>query len=112
LLDEVRHLLKVQRAWGDERDQLALAAVVLDERLAVRPDRRGCDGKHVVRLQRRVRDPADMPQLQEDQAAGPVDGAGDQAPALDLLLAVDARRPGVALPLHRHLRGFADDQRR
>jgi hypothetical protein len=28
---------------------------------------------------------------------------GDQAPALDLLATVDARGPGVPLPLHRHL---------
>src|SRR5262249_23601208 len=35
---------------------------------------------------------------------------GDQAPALDLFAAVNARGPGVALSLHRHLGGLADDE--
>jgi hypothetical protein len=49
-------------------------------------------------LQARMGDAPGVSQLVEDQPAGPAHHIGDQTPALDLLAAVDARRPGVALP--------------
>jgi len=55
---------------------------------------------------------SDVPELQEDQAAGLVHRVGDEAPALDLLAAVNAGRPGVALSLLRHLGRLRHDQSR
>src|ERR1700730_14725311 len=101
LLDNVGHLLDRQGPRRDERNQFALDVFILDERLATRLDGRGRDRKHAVGLQRRMRDASDVPELQEDQAAGLVHRVGDEAPALDLFAAVNARRPGVALSLLR-----------
>ena len=110
LAHDVGQLLDLQRARRFERHQHPLAELVLDEGLALRPDRRRRDRRHAVGLQRGVRNAADMPQLQEDPAAGLVHGVGHQAPAVDLLPAVDAGRPGVALALHRDLCRLRDDQ--
>ena len=55
----------------------------------------------------RVRDTADMPQLQEDLAAGLVHGVGDELPAFDLLLRPDARRVGITHALRRDRSRFA-----
>ena len=45
----------------------------------------------------RVGDASHMPELGEDKPTLGVDRIGDQAPACDLLGAVDARCPGIAL---------------
>src|SRR4029434_4697342 len=58
------------------------------------------------------RNAPDVPELAEDVAALLVDGVGDQAPAIDLFLAVNARGPGVPLALLGYLRGFGIDERR
>ena len=110
LPDEVGHFLDLERPRRDEWDQFPLALFVLDECLAGGLDGRGRDREQAVRLQGRVRDASDVPELQEDQSAGLMHRIGDQSPALDLFAAVNARRPGIALSLHRHLGGFADDE--
>ena len=56
-------------------------------------------------------DAADVPELQEDQTAGLVHGVGDPSPTFDLFVAVNTRRPGVALSLHRDLGCLANDER-
>ena len=52
-----------------------------------------------------------MPKLQEDPAALVVHRVGHQPPAFNLFAAVNARRPGITLPLHGNLRRLADDER-
>src|ERR1700730_3781971 len=51
LPDDVGHLLDLQGSRRYERNQFPLAILILDERLAARPDSRGCDREHAVRLQ-------------------------------------------------------------
>src|ERR1700735_1698783 len=65
LADEVRHLLDLQRPGPPEWCELALAPLVLDERIAGRRNGRRRHRQHVVRLKRRMRDASDMPELQE-----------------------------------------------
>ena len=64
----------------------------------------------VIRLQRGVRNPADMPELDVDVAAALMNAIGDLAPARDLLLGVDAGRVLIALALLRDLTRFGDQQ--
>ncbi len=79
----------------------------VDEHLhAFRQQRRRHRGG-AARLQRHVRDPADMPQLGVDATAGSVHGIGHPAPALHLIRAMDARGPGIALALRADLGAFA-----
>ena len=63
-----------------------------------------------VGLQRRMRYPPDMPELQKDPAARAMHGIGHALPAGDLVGAVDAGRTRIADALRRHLRRLADDQ--
>ena len=51
-----------------------------------------------------------MPKLEEDFAAGRMDGGSDFSPAFDLSRAINSRGPHIALALLRNLRGFGDDQ--
>ena len=51
-----------------------------------------------------------MPELGEDKPTLGVDRIGDLAPACDLLGAVDARCPGIALAQRGYLGAFADDK--
>src|ERR1700744_3376016 len=66
LLDKVRHLLDLQYARPHERHQLTFPFLILDERIASRRNGRRCDRKHLVWLQRRMRNTSDMPKLQKD----------------------------------------------
>ena len=86
-------------------------ALILNEGLTLRHNGGGRDRKHIVGLQGRVRNAPDVPKLIEDQSVSLMHRLGDPMPRLYLLTAVDARRPGVALALHRNLRCFAHDQR-
>ena len=56
--------------------------------------------------------PAAVHDLQDDPSAFLMNRLDDAAPTFDLRLAVDARRPVVALPRRRRLRAFRDDQAR
>jgi hypothetical protein len=51
-----------------------------------------------------------MPKLDEDRAAGVMDGIGNAPPARNLRFSINARRVDIALALLRDLRRFADDQ--
>jgi hypothetical protein len=53
-----------------------------------------------------------MPQLRENHAAFGVHCVGHVAPAVDLLVAVDAGRPRVTLPARLDLRALADHESR
>jgi len=68
------------------------------------------DGIDAARLQQRVGDAPHVPELQDDATALVVHRPGDLLPALDLLGAVDAGSPGVALAFGADLGGLADDQ--
>jgi hypothetical protein len=57
-----------------------------------------------------MRHAPDMPKLDEDRAAGVMDGVGDAPPARDLRVGINAGRMDIALTLLRDLRRFADDQ--
>ena len=109
LSDEVGHLLDLQGPRRHERSQFPLAFFVLDQRLPLGWMAEGATGSIPSGCSEGARC-ADMPELQEDQAAGLVYRVGDQPPALDLLAAVNARRPGVALSLHRDLGCLANDE--
>ena len=69
-------------------------------------------GRRTTGLQIDVRDAAHVPQLGKHAATGSVHGGSYLLPAFNLLRAVNARRPGVALALGANLRAFADDQSR
>ena len=104
LRDDLRDLRCLQSA----RRHVWLHAV---ERpgLAGRRNRRWRHRQRAAGLQRRMRDAPYMPELQENPAAGRVHGVGDELPAGDLFVAINARRVRVAETLRRHLRGFGDD---
>ena len=102
---------------GDDAGQLvglerARLLVVLHavgrEDLALRGDRRGGDGPRAGDA--RVADAAGVHELGDDLPAAGVDGVGDQAPAGDLLVGVQARGVRVALADRRGLRALGDDQ--
>lgn len=114
--DDLPDFLHCQCARRRVLDHLAAAglrsaALGIDEDLhAFGHQRRGGHRGGVARLQRGVRDPADVPELGEDAPAGGVHRVGDLAPAGDLLGAVDARCPGVALALPADLGAFGNNQ--
>src|SRR5665213_1185976 len=58
-----------------------------------------------------MRDAADMPELEEDFAAGLMHGRSDFSPAFDLSRVINSRRPRIALALLRNLGSFSDDER-
>jgi hypothetical protein len=101
---QIGHLFEIQRAGPHEGHELAFAAFVFDESFALGRDSGRRDGKHVVRLQGRVGDAPDMLQLIEDQPFGLMHRFGDAPPRFYLFAAVDARRPGITLSLHRYTR--------
>jgi hypothetical protein len=111
LRHDVGNLFDIECARPYERNKFAFAALVFDEGLALRYAGRGRDREHVVGLQGRVGNPPDVPKLIEDQSARLMHRPGDPMPRLHLLMAVDARSPGVTLALHRYLRRLAHDQR-
>ncbi|KAG5726253.1 hypothetical protein E4T56_gene8045 [Termitomyces sp. T112] len=57
-----------------------------------------------------MRNATHVPELDDDTAALFMDGIGHPGPALDLFGRVNARRPGIALPLLGNLRAFGDDK--
>ena len=78
--------------------------------LPVRPNGGGRHRQRATRLEGLVRDAADMPELEDDAAAGDMDRARRASPPLNLLGAVDAGRRDIALTLGSHLRRFRDDE--
>ena len=77
---------------------------------AVAVGRRAGRHRQLPAVEGLVGDPAGVPQLRGDQAAGLVDGVGDLAPAGDLLGAVDAGGVHVALALGADLGALGDQQ--
>src|SRR5579859_5874610 len=57
-----------------------------------------------------MRDAADMPELEKDQAALGVYGVDHTAPSLDLRLRIDAGNAGIATAGHHDGRGFRNQQ--
>jgi hypothetical protein len=80
LSDQVTEFPQKSGPADDERNQFAFATLVFDKGLAFRDYRRRRNRKHVVRLQRRMRDAPDMPELIEDQSFGLVHRLGDLPP--------------------------------
>ena len=78
--------------------------------LALRLDGGRGDGEFAIRLVVRVRDAADVPELQEDAAALGVHGGGDLLPAGDLFVGVDTRGVRVAMAAGRDRGRLSDDQ--
>ena len=78
--------------------------------LALRGDGGRGHGEFAVRLVVGVRDATDVPELQEDTAALGMHGIGDQLPAGDLFIAVDAGGVRVAVAAGADGRGLGDDQ--
>jgi len=100
-----RQLGGIQRA---RRDKVFHA--LPGEGLPGRLDRRRRDRQLAVRLQVGMRNPAHVPQLQGDLAAGAMHGLGHPLPAGDLRLAMDARRARIAVRLGTDRRRLGEDQ--
>jgi hypothetical protein len=105
LLDDAGDLVQLQGARDSER-----LRPFAGEGLPL-----GCHGRRrhrlsAARLQQRVGDPADVPELGEDPPAPLVDGVGHPAPARELLLGMNARRAGVTHALRRDLGPLGHDQ--
>ena len=105
ILDDPWNFRQLQRARLGDVDEGAV-----DKRLALGADRRRRHRLAAAGLQRRVRDAADMPDLDEDAPALFVHAVGHLAPAGDLLLRIDAGRILIALALLRNLAGFRDQE--
>lgn len=107
-LDHQRDLGGLQRPRRLVLDHLAVRRHALE--LGGDRNRRRRHRQRTVRLERGVRDAADVPELQEDQAALGVHRIDHLAPARDLGLAVDAGDAGIAEAGGDHRRGFRDQQ--
>jgi hypothetical protein len=83
-LDDVRKLLGFERAGRDIRPLRANEAHV-----ALRRDRAGRNRKRAVVING-IGDAPDVPELEEDAAAGSMHALDDRAPAFDLLVGPDA----------------------
>src|ERR1700733_10586795 len=104
-VDDAWNLRKFQRPrFGNVREGAA------DEGLGLGEDRRWRHRCAAVRLQRGMRDAADMPELKEDVAALRVHALGDLAPSGDLLLRINAGGILISLTLLGDLGGFSDQQ--
>ena len=103
LRDDAGQLVGLEGARLDE----VLHAVGRED-LAGGPDRGRPDRRQAG--DRRVADAAGVHELRDDRAAARVHGVGDQAPARDLLVGVQARRARVALADRGGLRALGDDQ--
>jgi len=100
----------VQRLRDRYITPYALALFIQDEGLAGHWLRGRCHRQAAVRLEHRVRHSPHMPELQENASAFCVYGLADSLPALNLLVAMDAGRPGVTLALLRNLCSLGNDQ--
>ncbi len=59
-----------------------------------------------------MRNPPDMPKLQENMPTHGVNAVRHRAPRLDLRVGPNPRRIGITHALRRHRRGFGQDQPR
>src|SRR3981189_1614273 len=66
--------------------------------------------QHTARLKRGMRNPSDLPELRKDQSPLGMNGIDGTAPAVDLLLRIDARGAGAAMSGRCHGGSFRDDQ--
>ena len=105
--DDARDLFDAQ---GAGRDVIGHGLAGPD--LALRLDGGRGDGQLAVRLVIRVRDAADVPELQEDPTALGVHGSRDLLPTCDLFVGVDARGVRIAMAAGRDRGGLSDDQAR
>ena len=103
--DDAGDLFDVQGARDD-----VVGHLLAGPDLALRLDSRRGDGQFAIRLVVRVRDAADVPELQEDAPALGVHGGSDLLPAGDLFVGVDARGIRVAMAAGRDRGGLGDDQ--
>src|SRR5262249_27537329 len=78
--------------------------------LYLRSDGRGRNRQRSFRLEGRMRDTPDVPQLQHDVAAGHVHRFRHAFPTLDLLLAMNSGRRDVTLTLWHDLCRFRNNQ--
>ena len=100
LFDDVLDFGNCQRMRGDE---VFLRPDEAD--VTCRGDRAGGDGQFAIEIER-VRDPADVPELEENAAAVFMHGAGDELPSLDLFLRPDSRCVRIADAARRDGGGF------
>jgi hypothetical protein len=70
----------------------------------------GATGQYAARLQIRMRNPAHVPKLQGDPAAGAVDRSGHLLPASDLFRRMNAGRAPIAMALVTDRRGLGQDR--
>ena len=106
-VDHAGNLAGLERARGLVRHRLAVGrpGFQIGDR-----HRRRRDRQHAAGLERGMRDPADMPQLQEDDPALGVNGIDDLSPAGNLLLRIDAGHAGAAESGGHDRRRLGDDQ--
>jgi len=106
-VDDARNFRKLECARLGNVDE-----GTADEGLAVGANRRRRDRPAAVQLQRIVRDPPDMPELDENAAAARMHAVCDLAPAGNLFFRVDARRVLITLTLLRNLTRLGDQETR
>ena len=105
--DDAGDLFEVQ---GARRD--VVGHLLAGPDLALGLDGGRGDGEFAIRLVVRVRDAADVPELQEDAAALGVHGGGDLLPSGDLCVGIDTRGVRVTMAAGRDRSGLGDDQAR
>ena len=96
--DELPDREEATRTWNEEWAKSLLANCLRRVRIEVEPN-----GHLSVLLEGGMRDPPDVPELQENPSRSAVNGIGHQAPTLDLTVGVDPGRIRVADALGRHL---------
>ena len=108
--DDARQFVRLKRTRHACLDTLAAAIRVAHADIALRLHRHARDRRLAVGLVRDMAHAADMPKLEKDAPARRVHAVGDELPASDLLVGVDARSVRIALAFRRDLRGFADEK--
>ncbi|MCY1425299.1 hypothetical protein D9M71_410840 [compost metagenome] len=110
LLDDLGNVRFAHCAWLGGLDKTRCAIGIVDEHLHPFGLHRRGRHRRLAAEQAAVAEPADVPELGEDATAGGMHRFGNQAPAVDLRLGVDAWSTGVTLAQWRDPGAFADDQ--
>ena len=111
LPDQIADFSQIQCAWKRRLNQLADTRAGLNERLdLLRLNGGWRHGRLPVRLKRVMGNATDVPELGEDHTTFVMHRFGHLAPSIDLSLAVDTGRPGVALATRFDLGALTDHE--
>src|SRR4029077_2731130 len=105
ILNDTCDLIRLKRARHDKRLHARLGYCLAGRSECRRGDRGGA-----LRLKRRMRDAAHVPELEKDAASRGMDRVGYAPPSGDLFWTMNTWRARITLALLRNLRAFRNDK--